>query len=91
MQPSPVREFDGRFLMLTKDRCLGLLAVAATCANGREKMVATCTNGREEMASKLSCKTAVVERMAKASKSAAEDAVVVLWSLCFVWYREGEG
>ncbi|KAJ1386244.1 U-box domain-containing protein 28-like [Sesbania bispinosa] len=74
MQLSSVRESDGRFLMLAKDRYLGLLAVAVTCADGRE-----------EMASKPSCTTTEVERMAKASKSAAEDAVALLWSLCFEW------
>ncbi|KAJ1412946.1 U-box domain-containing protein 28-like [Sesbania bispinosa] len=52
-------------------------------AGGRRR--ASCANGRGEMASKSSCTTTVVERMAKASKSATDDAVVVLWSLCFLW------
>lgn len=55
----------------TAERCLRVLAVVATCAEGREAMAA-----------EPSCAAAVVERVTKAVKVAAEDAVVVLWSLC---------
>lgn len=55
----------------TVERCLRVLAVVATCAEGREAM-----------AEEPSCAAAVVERVTKASKGAAEDAVAVLWSLC---------
>ncbi|XP_020227499.1 U-box domain-containing protein 28 [Cajanus cajan] len=55
----------------TAERCLRVLAVAATCAEGRAAMAA------EEH-----CAAAVVERVARAPKGAAEDAVAVLWSLC---------
>ncbi|KAK7380454.1 hypothetical protein VNO78_32965 [Psophocarpus tetragonolobus] len=55
----------------TAGRCLRVLAVAATCAEGRAAMAA-----------EASCAAAVVERLAKAPKAAAEDAVAVLWSLC---------
>ncbi|RDY03947.1 U-box domain-containing protein 29, partial [Mucuna pruriens] len=53
------------------ERCLRMLAVMATCAEGREAM-----------AKEPSCAVEVVERVTKASKAAAEDAVAVLWSLC---------
>ncbi|MED6194579.1 hypothetical protein PIB30_029848 [Stylosanthes scabra] len=53
------------------DKCLRVLAVVATCADGRAAM-----------GGDLSCAAAVVERLAKAGKAATEDAVAVLWSLC---------
>ncbi|KAL2334865.1 hypothetical protein Fmac_016078 [Flemingia macrophylla] len=55
----------------TAERCLRVLAVVATCAEGRAAMAADAW-----------CASAVVERVAKAKKEAAEDAVAVLWSLC---------
>ncbi|KAL2577550.1 hypothetical protein GLYMA_16G170300v4 [Glycine max] len=55
----------------TAERCLRMLAVLATCAEGRAAM-----------AEEPSCAAAVVERITKASKAAAADAVAVLWSLC---------
>ncbi|XP_027359482.1 U-box domain-containing protein 28-like [Abrus precatorius] len=55
----------------TAERCLRMLAVVATCADGRAAM-----------AEEPSCAIAVVERVPKVPKAAAEDAVVVLWSLC---------
>ncbi|KAK7270931.1 hypothetical protein RJT34_26461 [Clitoria ternatea] len=58
-------------LVATAERCLRMLAVVATCAEGRAAMAA-----------EPSCAAAVVEKVAKASKTAAEDAVAVLWSLC---------
>ena len=55
----------------TAEKCLRVLAVAATCAEGRAAMAGDPT-----------CAAAVAERVAKAGKAAAEDAVAVLWSLC---------
>ncbi|XP_061373783.1 U-box domain-containing protein 28-like [Gastrolobium bilobum] len=55
----------------TAERCLRMLAVVATCAEGRAAMAA-----------EPSCAAAVLERLAKAPNAAAEDAVAVLWSLC---------
>ncbi|CAJ1953056.1 unnamed protein product [Sphenostylis stenocarpa] len=55
----------------TAERCLRVLAVVATCAEGRAAIAA-----------EPSCAAAVVERVTKAAKAAAEDAVAVLWSLC---------
>ncbi|KAL1319473.1 hypothetical protein HN51_071764 [Arachis hypogaea] len=53
------------------EKCLKMLAVVATCADGRAAM-----------GGDLSCAAGVVERLAKAGKAATEDAVAVLWSLC---------
>ena len=55
----------------TTERCLRMLVVLATCVEGRAAMT-------EEPW----CVAAVVERITKASKAAAADAVAVLWSLC---------
>ncbi|KAH1260654.1 U-box domain-containing protein 28 [Glycine max] len=55
----------------TAERCLRMLAILATCAEGRAAM-----------AVEPSLAAAVVERITKAPKAAAADAVAVLWSLC---------
>lgn len=55
----------------TAERCLRLLAFVARCADGRAAI-----------AGDPSCAAAVVEKLAKASKAATEDAVAVLWRLC---------
>ena len=45
-------------------------------------VLATCVEGRAAMTEEPWCVAAVVERITKASKAAAADAVAVLWSLC---------
>lgn len=55
----------------TAERCLRMLALVATCADGRAAI-----------AGDPSCTEAVVEKLARASKAATEDAVAVLWRLC---------
>ncbi|KAK8548969.1 hypothetical protein V6N13_054269 [Hibiscus sabdariffa] len=49
------------------------------------KLLATlssCSEGRSAISSNPKCAAAVVEKLLKVSKSATEDAVAVLWSLC---------
>ncbi|KAK8624065.1 hypothetical protein V6N13_065422 [Hibiscus sabdariffa] len=49
------------------------------------KLLATlssCSEGRSEISSNPKCVEAVVEKLLKASKTATEDAVMVLWSVC---------
>ncbi|XP_057492247.1 U-box domain-containing protein 27-like [Actinidia eriantha] len=49
------------------------------------EMVSSCKEGRAEMSEDGACVAAIVKRMLKASASATEHAVAILWSLCCVF------
>ncbi|CAK7346808.1 unnamed protein product [Dovyalis caffra] len=51
-------------------------------------MICTCADGRSAISVDLKCAGAIVERLMKVSKTATEDAVVVLWSMCCLFRDE---
>ncbi|KAJ6954120.1 U-box domain-containing protein 27-like [Populus alba x Populus x berolinensis] len=51
-------------------------------------MICTCADGRSAISVDPTCAGAIVERLMKVSKTATEDAVVVLWSMCCLFRDE---
>lgn len=51
-------------------------------------IISTCADGRKAISEDPKCAGSIVERLMKVSKTATEDAVVVLWSLCCL-FRDG--
>ncbi|KAF8405862.1 hypothetical protein HHK36_007940 [Tetracentron sinense] len=49
------------------------------------EMVSTCTEGRTEICEDPLCIPAIVQKMLKVSNSATEHAVVILWSVCYLF------
>ncbi|KAJ8762961.1 hypothetical protein K2173_023090 [Erythroxylum novogranatense] len=62
----------------TVEKSLKLLSMACTCSG----------DGRTAIREEPKCVTGIMERLMKVSKTAREDAVLVLWSMCFV-FRDG--
>ncbi|XP_034889000.1 U-box domain-containing protein 28 [Populus alba] len=51
-------------------------------------IVCTCADGQSALSGDQKCAGAIVERLMKVSKTATEDAVVVLWSMCCLFRDE---
>ncbi|PIA41848.1 hypothetical protein AQUCO_02200344v1 [Aquilegia coerulea] len=47
--------------------------------------ISTCTEGRTTICTDLVCVTAIVEKILKVSKTATEHAVVIMWSVCYLF------
>lgn len=65
---------DSRTQILTVEKSIKMLSI-----------VATCSEGRLALSEEASCAGRVVERVMKVGKTAREDAVVVIWSMCCVY------
>ncbi|KAF5188234.1 Ring-type e3 ubiquitin transferase [Thalictrum thalictroides] len=49
------------------------------------EMISSCTEGRTAICTDLVCVTAIVEKMLKVSKTATEHAIVIMWSVCYLF------
>ncbi|XP_044510993.1 U-box domain-containing protein 29-like [Mangifera indica] len=63
--------------ILTIEKAIKLLSITTTCCEGRAAI-----------SEESRCVARIVEKLMKVSKTAREDAVVVIWSMCFM-YKDG--